>query len=199
MKELEAIEKLTDSLTLFPSIGEKTAERMAYALLDMSQEKVDRIISSIKNVKTKIHSCPNCGLLTEDNICSICSDTDRDHSTCIVIESSKDAIAFENTNSYNGTYHVLGGLISPSKNIGPDKLTINKLVERIQKEKIKELIIATSGTLDGETTALYIARILQNLDIKISRIACGIPMGANLDYLDSLTLDRAIKGRTTLK
>lgn len=199
MKELEAIEKLTDSFTLFPSIGEKTAERMAYALLDMSTENVDRLIASIKNVKDKIHPCPVCGLLTEDDVCSICSDTSRDKSICMVIENSKDAIAFENTKTYNGIYHVLNGVIAPSKNIGPENITIGKLLERIKEGSIKELIISTSGTIEGETTALYINKILENTDIKISRIACGIPIGANLDYLDTLTLDRALKGRTKLK
>lgn len=199
MKELEAIEKLTDSFTLFPSIGEKTAERMAYALLDMSEDNVNRLITSIKNVKEKIHPCPICGLLTEDSICSVCSDSTRDKSLCMVIENSKDAIAFENTKTYRGIYHVLNGVISPSKNIGPENLTINKLIERIDKGEIKELIISTSGTIEGETTALYLNKILENNDIKISRIACGIPIGANLDYLDSLTLDRALKGRTKLK
>lgn len=199
MKELEAIEKLTDSFTLFPSIGEKTAERMAYALLEMSTDNVDRLIASIKNVKEKIHPCPICGLLTEDTTCSICGDTSRDKSICMVIENSKDAIAFENTKTYNGVYHVLNGVINPSKNIGPENLTINKLLERINEGEIKELIISTSGTLEGETTALYINKLLEKTNIKISRIACGIPIGANLDYLDTLTLDRALKGRTKLK
>ena len=117
----------------------------------------------------------------------------------MVIENSKDAIAFENTKTYNGIYHVLNGVIAPSKNIGPENLTINKLLERIKEGNIKELIISTSGTIEGETTALYINKILENTNIKISRIACGIPIGANLDYLDTLTLDRALKGRTKLK
>ncbi len=199
MKELEAIEKLADSFTLFPSIGNKTAERMAYALLDMPLEDVNRIIHSISNAKTKVHQCPNCGLLTEDEICSICSDKSRDHSTCIVLESTKDALSFESTNSFNGVYHILNGLINPSKNIGPENIRIKELISRVQNEGIKELIIATSGTIDGETTALYIAKLLENEDVNVTRIAYGIPIGANLDYMDSLTLERALKGRTKIK
>lgn len=199
MKELEAIEKLADSFTLFPSIGNKTAERMAYALLDMPIEDVNRLIQSISNAKTKVHQCPRCGLLTEDELCSICSDNTRDHTTCIVLESTKDALSFESTNSFNGIYHILNGLINPSKNIGPDNIRIKELISRIPNEGIKELIIATSGTIDGETTALYIAKLLENEDIKVTRIAYGIPIGANLDYMDSLTLEKALKGRTKIK
>lgn len=199
MKELETIEKLADSFTLFPSIGGKTAERMAYALLDMSEDEVNQIITSMKNAKTKIHPCPKCGLLTENDICSICSNENRDHSTCIVLENSKDAISFENIGTYNGLYHILGGLINPSKNISPDDIKISDLIDRIHNENIKEIIIATSATIDGETTALYITKLLENDNVKVSRIAYGIPIGASLDYMDTLTLDRALKGRTKLK
>lgn len=199
MKELESIEKLKDSFSLFPSIGGKTAERMAYAILNMPDEDVKEILTSIENAKNNIHPCPICGLLTEDEHCSICDDNSRDHHTCLVIESSKDAISFENTGSFNGVYHVLGGLISPRKNIGPEDINIDKLIERIDKEDIHELILATGATLEGETTALYITSILKDKNINISRIAYGIPIGANLDYLDNLTLDRALKGRTKLK
>lgn len=198
MKELEAIQKLTDSFSLFPSVGFKSAERMAYALLDMPQDEVKLLLKNIEEVKTKIHPCAVCGLLTEDEKCSICSSEDRDHSTCIVLASPKDVLSFEKLGTYNGVYHILGGLISPSKNIGPENLKIDELIARIDKEHIEELIIATNGTPEGEITALYLARILSNKNIKITRIGYGMPIGASFEYIDPLTIEKALKSRTNI-
>ena len=199
MKDLKAVEKLADSFSLFPSIGTKTAERMAYALLDMDENDVKNLIENIEEVKNKIHPCPICGILTEEETCSICSDPDRNHTQCIVVASSKDILPFEKIGTYNGVYHVLGGLINPSKNITPGSLKIEELKTRIEKEGIKEIIIATNATPEGEITALYLSKILANTNLNITRLAYGMPIGASFDYIDSLTLDKALKGRTKIK
>lgn len=198
MKELDSIEKLIDSLSLFPTIGAKSAERMAYALLEMNDEDIDRLIANISDVKNKIHPCPECGCLTDKDICEVCSSVDRDRSTCIVVATPKDIFSFEKVGNFNGVYHVLGGLINLSKNIGPDQLSLEALRHKIESYPIKELIIATPGTPDGEITALYIAKIFKDLDVNISRLGYGIPMGSNLEYVDSLTIDKALKNRTKM-
>lgn len=198
MKDLKVVDKLADSFSQFPSIGSKTAERMAYALLDMPQDEVENLLKNIKEAKSKIHPCPVCGILTDEDCCSICTDPDRNHEECIVVALSKDVLPFEKIGTYNGTYHVLGGLINPSKNIGPENLKIEELVNRIVKEGIKELIIATNATPEGEITALYISKILSDRNIKITRLAYGMPIGASFDYIDSLTLEKALKGRTKI-
>ena len=199
MKDLKAVEQLADSFSLFPSIGEKTAERMAYALLDMDENDVNLLIKRIEEVKEKIRPCPVCGILTDEEKCSICSSEDRNHEECIVVAQSKDILPFEKIGNYNGVYHVLGGLINPSKNITPETLSIDKLKERIVKENIKELIIATSATPEGEITALYLSKILSEFNLNITRLAYGMPIGASFEYIDSLTLDKALKGRTKIK
>lgn len=198
MKELLSLNKLIEAFKSFPSVGSKTAERMGYNILNMPQDKVDAIVNAIIEAKSKIHYCPNCGALTEDELCSICLDNERDHSTCIVVQDAKDIYAFEKLNSYRGSYHVLGGVISSLHGVGPDDLKINELKQRIVKEGIKELILATSPTIEGETTALYISRILKNDSLKISRLAYGMPAGSQLEYVDELTIEKAIEGRTDL-
>lgn len=199
MKELQSIEQLVDSLSLFPSIGFKSAERMAYALLDMSNEDVERLVKNIENAKSKIHQCPICGALTEEDECEICKSSERNHSTCIVVSQAKDVLSFEKIGEFNGVYHVLNGLINPSKNIGPEDLSIRQLLDRIKPEGIKELIIATNGSSEGEITALYIAKLLEAEDVNVSRIGYGMPIGASFDYLDSLTIEKALTNRTKLK
>ncbi len=199
MKELNSINKLTISFKNFPSIGEKTAERMAFNILSMPNSQVEDLLINIKEVKSKVHQCPNCGLLTENDLCEICSSASRDHSTCIVLSNFKDVFNFEKMGTFNGIYHVLNGDISSLKGIKPDDLRIKELIDRIDKENIKEIILATNPTIEGETTALYLARLLQNKDIKITRLAYGLQMGGNLDYTDELTIQKALEGRTTLK
>lgn len=198
MKELSAYLSLVDSFSKLPGVGKKSAERMAYSVLEMSEEDASEFAKSIQDVKVKIHKCPNCGLYAEKELCEACSDPSRDHSTCIVLSYSKDALAFEKLNDFHGIYHVLGGVIAPSKGVGPEDLDVDHLLARIKEENIKEIIIATSPTLEGETTALFIAKLLQGQDVTVSRLAYGLPMGASLDYADSLTLTRALQGRTKL-
>ncbi len=198
MKELSAYLSLVDSFSKLPGVGKKSAERMAYSVLEMSEEDASEFAKSIQDVKSKIHKCPNCGLYAEKDLCEACGDPSRDHSTCIVLSYPKDALAFEKLNDFHGIYHVLGGVIAPSKGVGPEDLDVDHLLTRIKEEGIKEIIIATSPTLEGETTALFIAKLLQGQDVTVSRLAYGLPMGASLDYADSLTLTRALQGRTKL-
>lgn len=195
MSKLKALERLIEALAKLPSIGKKSAERMAFAMLEMDDEELKEFADSVIQLKAQIHLCPICGNLTEEDICPICKDASRDKETVLVVSTPKDIQAFEKTEEYHGLYHVLGGTISLSKGIGVDELNINSLLERI-KSGVKEVIIATNPTLEGETTALYLAKLLEtNNDIKVTRIAYGLPMGGNLDYADSLTLSKAIEGR----
>ena len=199
MKELKSIIDLTNSFKKFPSVGSKSAERMAYALLDMDKSEIDEIINAIENVSIKVHQCPICGVLTENNICSICEDKNRNHSTCIVVSHSKDVLAFEEIGTYRGVYHVLNGEISAYHGVTPKDLRISELLDRIDKEDIKEIIIATNPNIEGDTTALYLAEILKNKDVKVSRIGFGMPIGGQLDYTDSYTLKKSLENRTSIK
>lgn len=199
MKELKSIIDLTNSFKKFPSVGSKSAERMAYALLDMDKSEIDEIINAIENVSTKVHQCPICGVLTENNICSICEDKNRNHSACIVVSHSKDVLAFEEIGTYHGVYHVLNGEISAYHGVTPKDLRISELLDRIDKEDIKEIIIATNPNIEGDTTALYLAEILKNKNVKVSRIGFGMPIGGQLDYTDSYTLKKSLENRTSIK
>lgn len=198
MKELLSIVNLTEALKCFPSVGEKSAERMAYSLLDLDEEKVNFLLSSIKEARNKIHQCPNCGCLIDTDECEYCNES-RSHDICIVVSYPKDVFTFEKMESFKGIYHVLNGEISSIKGITIQNLNIDGLISRINKENIKELIIATNPTVEGETTALYLAKILEDKDIKITRLAHGIPMGSSIEYSDNLTLTKAIENRTDLK
>ena len=182
----------------YPGIGEKTAERLALASINMDSDIVDLFSKSLKDGKTKIKKCSRCGSLTEDDLCQICTDKSRDTSTLCVVEECKNVILFEKIGSYKGIYHVLGGLISPLEGINPEDIHIDKLIDRIKNENIKEVILAIKPSVEGETTALYIRKMLEGTDVKISKIAHGIPMGADIDYIDPLTLEMAIEDRTTI-
>ena len=195
MDNLKALVRLQESLAKLPSIGKKSAERMAFAMLEMEDEDVNEFADAIKELKTKIHLCPICGNITEDEKCFVCSDESRDRETILVVSSPKDVIAFENAEGYHGLYHVLGGTISISKGKGIEDLNIASLLKRVETENIKEIIIATNPTVDGETTALYLAKLLENKGVNVTRLAYGLPMGGNLDYADALTLAKAIEGR----
>lgn len=195
MDNLKSLTRLQESLAKLPSVGKKSAERMAFAMLEMDEEDLNEFSEAIKDLKNKIHFCPICGNITEDDKCYICKDESRDTSTILVVSSPKDVIAFENAEGYHGLYHVLGGTISLSKGKGIEDLNISSLLKRIDENDIKEIIIATNPTVDGETTALYLAKLLESKNVNVTRLAYGLPMGGNLDYADALTLAKAIEGR----
>lgn len=195
MEKLKALQRLEESLAKLPSVGRKSAERMAYAMLDMDGEDLNEFSNAVKELKSSIHICPICGNLTEEEHCSICKDISRDRSTIMVVSTPKDVMALENAEGYKGLYHVLGGTISISKGKGIDDLNISSLIERIKQGEVKEVIIATNPTVDGETTALYLAKVLEPYHITVTRLAYGLPMGGNLDYADALTLAKAVEGR----
>ena len=195
MDKLKVLERLEESLSKLPSIGKKSAERLAFAMLEMEDDDLQEFAEAVATLKESIHVCPICGNLTEDEVCSICADDSRDKSTIMVVSSPKDILALEKAEDYRGLYHVLGGTISLSKGKGIDTLNIPGLMKRLESGEVKEVILATNPTVDGETTALYIAKIIEPLNIIVSRIAYGLPMGGNLDYTDSLTISKAIQGR----
>jgi recombination protein RecR len=195
MEELKSLTRLQESLAKLPSVGKKSAERMAFAMLDMDDDDLLEFSEAIRDLKNKIHHCPICGNITEQEECEICRDESRDRTTLMVVSSPKDIMAFESADGFNGVYHVLGGTISLTKGKGVDDLNIPSLLERVDKGEIKEIILATNPTVDGETTALYIAKLLQSKDVNVTRLAYGLPMGGNLDYADALTLAKAIEGR----
>ena len=195
MKTLKSLERLQESLAKLPSVGKRSAERMAFAMLEMDDEDLNEFADAIKELKSKIHFCKICGNITEDEICEVCSDSERDRSLLMVVSTPKDVIAFENTDGYKGLYHVLGGTISLSKGKGIEDLNIDSLLSRVDEGEIKEIIIATNPTVDGETTALYLAKLLQDKPVSVTRLAYGLPMGGHLDYADALTLEKAIEGR----
>lgn len=195
MKSLNSIERLIDSFSRLPSIGKKSAERMAYAILNMDKDVIVEFAQALVDAKTKIHQCPICGLYTEDKQCEICSDANRDQTTIIVVSYPKDVINFEKLESYNGLYHILNGNISAIKGVGVNDLNIDNLIKRIESGNVKEIILATDPTMEGETTALYIAKMIENKNINVTRLAYGLPMGGRLDYADSLTISKALEGR----
>ena len=195
MSKLKALERLEISLNKLPSVGKKSAERLAFAMLDMEEDDLKEFAEAISNLKSSIHLCPICGNLTENEVCDICTDESRDKSTIMVVSTPKDVLALEKAEDYRGLYHVLGGTISLSKGKGVADLRIKELMNRLETGEVKEVILATNPTVDGETTALYLAKLIEPLNIVVTRIAYGLPMGGNLDYTDSLTISRAIEGR----
>ena len=199
MKKLKSLENLTNELKKLPSVGTKSAERMAYSLLDWDEEEIKNLCDALTQVKKKIHKCPKCGILTENELCEVCASPNRDTTKLMVVCYQKDAIAFENSDSFNGLYHVLGGVLSIQNGVSYEDLGIDSLLHRVQNENIKEVILATEPSLDGETTAQFIARLLEKYDVSISRLGYGLPMGGHLDYADSLTLSKSFEGRTKIK
>ncbi len=195
MKELQSIEKLTDSFAKLPGIGHKSAQKMAYSVLEMSDENVQEFSNALLETKNKVHKCPKCGCFTEDDLCEICSDKKRNSKKIIVVSYPKDIFAFEKLDFFDGVYHVLGGTLSAINGVGINDLSIDKLLKRIDEENVQEIILATNPTIDGETTALYIAKLLENKNVYVSRLAYGLPMGGHLEYADTLTLTKALEGR----
>ena len=199
MKFPKSLEELIECFKMLPVIGEKNAERLSFAVLKFSDENANKFSTAITNVKTKIVKCKICNNLTEDtDTCSICSDDSRDSSTLCVVENTKDLILFEKSNAFKGKYHVLEGLISPLEGINPEDIKINQLITRIEKENIKEVILALNTSMEGETTSLYILKLLEGTDVSVTKIAAGIPVGADMEYLDALTIQRALEGRNKL-
>lgn len=196
MKYPKSLTELIECFKNLPGIGEKNAERLSFAVLKFNEDDAIKFSEAIKNVKKNIKKCSICNNLTEDSdICDICNDDNRDLSTICVVENTKDLILFEKSNAFKGKYHVLEGLISPLEGINPEDIKINQLIQRIKKENIKEVILALNMSMEGETTSLYITKLLEGTDVSVSKIAAGIPVGADMEYLDSLTIQRALEGR----
>lgn len=191
----ELLETLIEYFKKLPGIGERTAERYALALIKLNKDELDDFSVCIKDIKTTLQNCEICGHLTDRNECSICTDTARNHNLICVVEDYKSIFMFEKTGKFNGVYHVLGGLISPIDGINPDDLNISKLISRCKELTDAEVIIALRPTIEGDTTTLYLKKILAKEGIKITRLSYGIPMGAEIDYLDVLTLERALYDR----
>ncbi len=196
----KALEELIEHFKRLPTIGDKTAERLALSIINFSAEENENFAKSIQKIKKVLHNCTICGNLTDEKNCHICTNEYRNQSLICIVEDYKSVFLFEKIGKFNGAYHVLGGLISPIDGINPDDLNINTLISRCNnlKDKEVELIIALKPTIEGEATTMYITQILRNKNIKISRLSYGIPMGAEIDYLDALTLERALDDRKDL-
>ncbi len=187
--------KLTEQFERMPGIGHKTAVRLAFHTLGLSDKEANDFADAIRNAKASIHLCPVCQDLTDAEVCAVCSNPGRDRSVICVMETPANVITMENTHEYSGLYHVLHGAISPMEDVGPDDLKIKELLARLSDPEIKEIIMATNPTVEGEATAMYLARIIKPMGIKVTRIAHGIPVGGDLDYADQVTLSRAMEGR----
>lgn len=196
--DVAALEKLVEQFQKIPSIGRKTAQRMAFHVLDLPENEAKEFADAIMEAHTKIHHCALCHNLTENELCPICESETRDHSLLCVVEDPRDIPALERTREFSGVYHVLHGTISPMNGVGPDQLTIKSLVERVSKGEIKEVIMATNPTLEGDTTAMYIGKLIKPFEVKVTRLAYGIPVGADIEYADDVTLLRALEGRREL-
>ncbi len=192
------ISDLIASLSMLPGIGEKTAQRLAFHILSMPIDQVEKLSGSIISARKNVRYCKVCATLTDQDICPICSNPKRDHSTIMVVEDTRDLAAYEKTGEYHGVYHVLHGAISPMQGIGPDDIKLKELMTRLSSEQVNEVIIATNASLEGETTAMYISRLIKPTGIKVSRIASGVPVGGDLEYIDEVTLLRALEGRKEL-
>ncbi len=191
-----SIQRLIDRFARFPGIGKKTAQRMAFQVMKSDETEAAELAESIMNVKTKIHYCTICGGITEDDPCNVCTDPKRSQDMICVVADPQDIFIFERSSSYRGVYHVLGGILSPLDGIGPDDLNLNKLIDRVKDNT--EIILATNPSIEGDTTALYINKLFSEKNVKITRLARGIPVGSAIEYTDEATLTKALKGRTIL-
>ena len=192
------LEELVDQFARLPGIGKKTAQRLSFFVLGLPEGEAEKFADAIVEAHKKIHSCKICQNLTDGEICSVCASGTRDRETICVVEDPRDVMAFERTGDYNGLYHVLHGVISPMDGVGPDGIRIKELLARLNNDEVKEVIMATNPTAEGEATAMYISKLLKPLGIKISRLAYGIPVGGDLQYADEVTLSRALKGRNQI-
>ena len=192
------LNELIKQFSRLPGIGKKTAQRLAYSILEQPPERAREFADALVNAREKIHFCSVCQSLTDMDVCQICSDPHRDKSIICVVEDPRDVMAFERTREFGGVYHVLHGVISPLDNIGPDKLRIKELMARLGDGTVKEIIMATNPTVEGEATASYISRLVKPMNIKVTRLAYGIPVGGDLEYADEYTLARALEGRNEI-
>ena len=191
------INKLIEQLSRLPGVGAKSAQRLAFHIINMPQEEVEKLTRTMLDAKANIRYCKECFTLTDKDLCPICANQARDHKTIMVVEHTRDMAAYEKTGKYEGFYHVLHGAISPMLGIGPGDLKIKELILRLEKD-VDEVIIATNSSLEGETTAMYLSRLIKPTGIKVTRIASGVPVGGDLEYIDEVTLLRALEGRTQL-
>ncbi|MBD5521959.1 MAG: recombination protein RecR [Lachnospiraceae bacterium] len=191
------INKLIEELSSLPGIGTKSAQRLAFHIINMPKERVDRIAATMMEARSKVRYCSTCFTLTDEEVCPICANVGRDHKTIMVVENARDLAAYEKTGKYTGVYHVLHGAISPMLGIGPGDIKLKELMQRLQ-EDVNEVIIATNSSLEGETTAMYISKLIKPTGVKVTRIASGVPVGGDLEYIDEVTLLRALEGRTEL-
>lgn len=189
------IANLVDQFSKLPGIGRKTAQRLAFHVLEMDQKEAEKLSSAIMEAKEKIGFCQVCGNLTDRPICNVCSSHNREHEVICVVEGPRDIVAMEKSREYKGLYHVLHGTISPMENIGPQDIRIKELLERLRDDKVNEVVIATNPTVEGEATALYLSKLIKPLGVKVTRIAHGIPVGGDLEYFDEVTLSRAMENR----
>lgn len=192
------INKLINELSTLPGIGEKSAGRLAFHLMNMPQAKVERLANTILEAKQTVRYCKECYTLTDSDICPVCANENRDHGTIMVVENVRDLAAYEKTGKYSGVYHVLHGAISPMIGIGPGDIKLKELIERLKDDVVKEVIIATNSSLEGETTAMYISKLIKPSGVKVTRIASGVPVGGDLECIDEVTLLRALEGRTEI-
>ena len=193
-----SIEKLIESFEKLPSIGHKTAQRLAFYMLDLSNEEVKEFTDSIINAKTNLKFCSKCFNISDTDPCNICSNPKRDESTICVVEDVRDVLAMERTHEFKGVYHVLHGSISPMNGVGPDDIKIKELLSRIMEGNVKEIILATNPRVEGEATSMYISKLVKPLGVKVTRIARGIPVGGDLEYTDEMTLTKALEGRSEM-
>ncbi len=198
MRYAPSIERLLEELERLPGIGPKSAQRVAYYLLRTDAESAQRLADSIVDVKRTVHFCPRCFNFAEGEVCGVCADPERDTSIICVVEEPRDVVAIDRTGEFSGLYHVLHGAISPIDGIGPDQLRLHELIQRLADESVAEVLIATNPNVEGETTALYLARLIKPLGIRVTRIASGLPVGGDLEYADEVTLGRALQARREL-
>lgn len=198
MQYSQSLARLIEQFQKLPSVGTKSAQRMAYYVLSLSEKEVNDFANALVNAKQKIHYCSVCCDFTDEEVCSICRSDKRDKNVICVVEDSKDILAIEKSGEYFGRYHVLHGRLSPLKSIGADDIKIKELLERVNNEDITEVIMATNPNIEGEATAMYIGRLLKPFDIKVTRLAYGIPVGSDLEFADDMTLRRALEGRKEL-
>lgn len=194
-EHIEALQRLAEQFARLPGIGKKSAMRLAFSILELSDEEAESFANTIIEAKEKVHLCPVCQSLTDKDVCSVCNDLSRDRGTIMVLEDTKAVSSIEKVREYRGTYHVLHGVISPMNGVTPDKLKIRELLARVATDEVREIIIATNPTVEGEATAMYLSKLLKPFEIKVSRLAYGIPVGSDLEYADEVTLYRAIEGR----